>query len=387
MSNAIFNFHDSLLLATTFQSLIFVFLIAVIKKDLHLSDYFLIGFFLAQAAIPVHLLILYGDVFRVVAVEQSPHLFQLFDIAYWIEGPLLLWYTRSLLYIDFKLHLSDILYVFPAVFYIIYSLTTFHSWEVAEQINYIDHYLDLKAPSVPHLLEATRGIIFVCFAVMSLIEVYRARNQVHHRYSNIEKDNFAWLAILIIAFIILRVWILLIVVIAFIEPHLDDDLFDTLGLSGNYLMFLVINVLIFFSITRSAIFAGKLSRLDLHSENEAIDIDPELTERIQRHMDNGKPYLNHYLNLDELANQLSMHPRALSMAIKHNFNTNFYEFINSYRIDESKRLFQDSQYNYRTIIEILSDAGFNSKATFNSIFKKTTGMTPTQYRRSIISSE
>ena len=95
-----------------------------------------------------------------------------------------------------------------------------------------------------------------------------------------------------------------------------------------------------------------------------------------------KPYLSHHLNLDELANQLSMHPRALSVTIKNHFNTNFYEFINSYRIEEAKRIIEDPDQADRTMIDILGEAGFNSKATFNSFFKKIVGMTPTQYKAS-----
>jgi len=98
-------------------------------------------------------------------------------------------------------------------------------------------------------------------------------------------------------------------------------------------------------------------------------------------MQNQKPYLSHFLNLEELAKQLAMHPRALSVAIRQNFKTNFYEFINSYRIDEAKRLLTDEHNSERTILEILGDAGFNSKATFNAFFKKLVGVTPSQYRQ------
>ena len=110
--------------------------------------------------------------------------------------------------------------------------------------------------------------------------------------------------------------------------------------------------------------------------------DPVLRRKIERHMQEQKPFLSHYLNLEGLAKQLSMHPRALSVAIKHNFHTNFYEFINTYRIEEAKQLLEDPENPHRTMIDILGDAGFNSKATFNSFFKKLVGMTPTQYKSS-----
>ena len=383
MSDAIFNFHDTLLLATAFQSFLFVLLIIALKKDLYLSDMFLIGFFLAQTAIPIHLIVVYGEAASEVALAWSPNLFRMFEIAYWIEGPLLLWYTRSLLFKEFRLRKRDCIFLIPALSYLVYLLATFYSWDLAAKTQYILEYRDLKAPSIPHLIEALRESIFVVFGIMCLIEIRHAQQQIHHRYSNIEKIDFVWLASLVAAFILLRAWTLIVVGVAFLQPYLDDAIFNALGLGGNYLMFGIINVLIFFSMTRSAVFAGKISRSSIHSESDDIELDPELTQRIQNHMQLHKPYLSHYLNLDELANQLSMHPRALSVAIKNNFQTNFYEFINSYRIEEAKNMLGDQDNPNRTMIEILGDAGFNSKATFNAIFKKLEGMTPTQYRRSL----
>jgi AraC-like DNA-binding protein len=383
VSDVIFNFHDTLLLATAFQSFLFVLLIIALKKDLHLSDMFLIGFFLAQSAIPIHLIVVYGEVASEVALTWSPDLFRLFEIAYWIEGPLLLWYTRSLLFKEFRLRKRDLVFLIPALAYLIYLLATFYSWDLAAKTQYILEYRELKAPSIPHLIEAVRASIFVIFAIMCLIEVRHAQQQVHHRYSNIEKIDFVWLASLVAAFIVLRAWTLIVVGVAFLQPYLDDSIFNALGLGGNYLMFGIINALIFFSMTRSAVFAGKISRSSIHSENDNVELDPELAQRIQNHMQLHKPFLSHYLNLDELSNQLSMHPRTLSVAIKNNFQTNFYEFINSYRIDEAKEMLEDGNKPNRTMIEILGDSGFNSKATFNAIFKKLVGMTPTQYRRSL----
>lgn len=383
MSEPIFNIHDTLLLATAFQSFSFVLLILIAKRDPHVSDYFLIGFFLAQTIIPIHLLIIYGEQFRFIALELSPNLFRVFEFAYWLQGPLLLWYTRALLYREFSLSRIDPLYLLPALVYLLYSSTTFFSWEDAAKVQYIEQYHQLVAPSLEHGLEAARETVFAFFIVLCLLEIRHAQQQVHHRYSNIEKVEFAWLGWLVIAIAVTRFWSLAVVGLAFLQPDLGVELFDMLGLTGNYLMFAMINVLIFFSLTRTSIFAGKLSRSKLHAETEEIEIDPVLTRKIEQHMQDSKPHLSHLLNLDELAKQLEMHPRALSQAIKQQFNTNFYEFINGYRIEEAKRMLGDPEQPNRTMIEILDEAGFNSKATFNSFFKKLVGMTPTQYKASL----
>lgn len=353
-----------------------------LKRDLHLSDIFLIGFFLAQAAVPMHLLISYGEEFKHIALAHSPNWFRIFDIAYWVEGPLLLWYTRSLLYKEFQLKKIDLLFLAPAVIYITYTLLTFYSWDTPTKILYVQQYGDLAAPSVPPLLEAARELIFVAFSVFCLIEISHAKQQVQHHYSYIEKIDFVWLASLVVTFCILRAWALLVAGLASIKPDLGSNIFNALGLAGNYLMFILINVLIFFSMTRPAVITGKISKKHIHTNNDEVDADPVLAARIQSHMAERKPYLSHYLNLEELAKQLGLHPRSLSVAIKNNFNTNFYEFINSYRIKEAMRLIEDPENPHRTMIEVHGEAGFNSKATFNAIFKKVVGMTPTQYKKS-----
>jgi len=381
VSEAIFNFHDTLLLATAFQSLLFVVLMSVGNRDPHLSDYFLVGFFIAQIAIPIHLLISYGEEFRLIALEFSPNLFRIFDFAYWLEGPLLLWYTRSLLFKDFALKRRDVLLLAPAILYLLFTVVTFYSWDDAAKVQYIQDYQTLIAPSLPHALEALREVLFVAFGVLCLREILHAQQQIHQRYSDIPKNDIVWLGLLVVAFMVLRVWTLLVVGLAFLQPDLGSDVFNTMGLVGNYFMFIMISTLIYFSLTRSSLFAGKIDKSHVHVGNEDIKVDPELTHKIEQHMQNQKPYLSHFLNLEELAKQLAMHPRALSVAIRQNFKTNFYEFINSYRIDEAKRLLTDEHNSERTILEILGDAGFNSKATFNAFFKKLVGVTPSQYRQ------
>jgi AraC-like DNA-binding protein len=59
---------------------------------------------------------------------------------------------------------------------------------------------------------------------------------------------------------------------------------------------------------------------------------------------------------------------------------NLYTFVNEYRVKEVIERFSDPKYNNYTILAIAFDAGFNSKTTFNSIFKNHTGLTPSEFR-------
>jgi len=55
--------------------------------------------------------------------------------------------------------------------------------------------------------------------------------------------------------------------------------------------------------------------------------------------------------------------------------------VNGYRIDEAKKLLSDPAHNSEKIISVLYDCGFNSKSVFNTVFKKNTGLTPSEFRR------
>lgn len=380
MSDYIFNFHDTVLLATAFQSLLFILLILLVKHERHISDLFLIGFFFAQISITVHILVNYSAEIRFLSLRESPNLLHIFDIAYWLEGPLLLWYTRSILYKNFSITKNDAWYLLPTLIYFIYISLVFYAVGDAEKIEYLTIESAATAPSIHHGVEALRECLRVVFGILCLIDIRRARSDLRDRFSNIEKIDIGWLSILVVAFTTVRVWILFVVLAALVFPSLGESIFNTMGLAGNYLTFALITSLMFLSLQRSSIFDGHMTEDDAVVEPEDQDIDPELAKRIENHMIIEKPYLMHLLNLEQLASQLSMHPRALSVAIKRHFKTNFYEFVNSYRIDEAKSILSNPEQKHKTMIEISGECGFNSKATYNSFFKKLVGATPTQYR-------
>ena len=71
---------------------------------------------------------------------------------------------------------------------------------------------------------------------------------------------------------------------------------------------------------------------------------------------------------------------AGSVINKH-FGTNFFEFVNSYRVEEAKQLLTDPAHSYKTILDILLESCFNSKSAFHRFFKRLAGMPPSEYRK------
>jgi len=108
-------------------------------------------------------------------------------------------------------------------------------------------------------------------------------------------------------------------------------------------------------------------------------VNNELWQKLQSYMTVNKPYLEEGLTLTGLAQNLSMTRNQLSAMINNKTGENFYQFINTYRVEEVKRNLSDPAKKNYTILAMAYDAGFPSKSSFHSIFKKYTGLTPSEY--------
>jgi AraC-like DNA-binding protein len=100
-------------------------------------------------------------------------------------------------------------------------------------------------------------------------------------------------------------------------------------------------------------------------------------------METEKPYLNSDLTLRDLAEKLSLSTHNLSEILNTRLNQNFYDFINRFRVEEVKRRLADNESEKYSLLAVAFDSGFNSKAGFNTVFKKQTGTTPSQYRKQL----
>jgi len=109
----------------------------------------------------------------------------------------------------------------------------------------------------------------------------------------------------------------------------------------------------------------------------------EYVVRLIEIMEKNKPYLNSELTLGGLAELISIPPHNLSEVINTQLNQSFFDFINGYRVNKVKFDLADPSKNNLTLLAIAMDAGFNSKSSFNTIFKKHTGLTPSGYKKSL----
>ncbi len=98
------------------------------------------------------------------------------------------------------------------------------------------------------------------------------------------------------------------------------------------------------------------------------------------YMNRNELHKDHSISLGKLAKNLSMTPHALSQVINEQLSSNFNDFINSYRVEEAKKMLVDPERKDFTIASIAYDSGFNTLSAFNVAFKKFTGVTPSQFR-------
>lgn len=243
---------------------------------------------------------------------------------------------------------------------------------------------------------ATRIFAFCFNALFIILAVrlfHRYKRFLKTNFSNIDKLSFNWMRFLAFGLIILLSGAFILVVFREVFSF-SISLYSIFAA----IILLFVNVLGFRGIKHSTIFNQTIipynqaqiekqpatNKEDASSsyanyglkQQDAISLSKEL----QSYMEDEKPYTNMDLTLKDLASALNTYPHYVTQVLNTVFNQNFYDFINTYRVDEAKKRLVDSQFKNLTILAIAYDCGFNSKSTFNRIFKQKTGFTPSEYR-------
>lgn len=153
------------------------------------------------------------------------------------------------------------------------------------------------------------------------------------------------------------------------------------------LVMLFVNIMVFKSLLQPSVLSPikteELYQLDRQeiSRVQTYQTHQASINRLEQLMVDRQPYLDPQLSVQDLAAQLDISPRLLSEIVNQYFGQNFAEFINSYRLSEAEKRFQESQDPKETILEVMYAVGFNSKSSFNTLFKERTGLTPSAYKK------
>jgi AraC-like DNA-binding protein len=381
-----FSLSDILFIIVIFQLLFMAFFLFTHKKAGRISNSLLGALFLA---ICLNL----ADNFLLI----KRFYFSYPSLALWsvwmllLFGPLLYLYTKSVLFRDYSLSARRWLHFFP---FITLTLVTEIGWQLEPRpakLSILDHIYIRHIPAYQYW---DTGFIFLHFFVyiaFSLRLIRKFRQRLGDRFSDLQRLNISWLSSTLLFF-----------TIAMIVAALNG--FMELTPLANYfyfvftiillILFVYINVVILKAMQRPALFAGmKEEDRPAKGENPPAKgarkyagsvLTPEeskgLLDRLQHHMQTTKPYLEPELTLEELSARLSLRPKILSQVINENTGQNFFDFINRYRIGEAKRMLTDPTDKKITVQEVLYVVGFNSKSSFNTLFKKYTGVTPSEFK-------
>lgn len=107
-----------------------------------------------------------------------------------------------------------------------------------------------------------------------------------------------------------------------------------------------------------------------------------LKSQVLQKMQDEKPFLDPELNLPKLAQHLNLSVHEMSELVNEGFGENFAQFVNRYRVEESKHLLRSPKHAHLSMVGIAYEAGFNSKTAFNTSFKKMTGVSPSEFQKS-----
>jgi len=307
-------------------------------------------------------------------IESCPFLFLVGTPFFFLVGPSFYFYVRSLAFSDFRLRKKHFFHALP--FVLCNALFAFEFYFLPVKLK-----LGLYSGTVP--FPAGYWIVYNVVVFVHLFAYFLAdlrilkhyRSEIREQYSSITRINLSWLTFILYAFII--AW--LTSVAQFLSRNYFSKFSEELQLMNFLAFFFFFNYIFYKGLSRPEIFAGVEEKQKYLSSKLTDEEAQKYLSKLSSCMEADKPYLNPDLTLKDLAEQLTIPARYLSQIINDKMNQSFYDYISVHRIKEAKKILSEDSVD-KTVLEVLYEVGFNSKSSFNTAFKKFTGVTPTHFR-------
>ena len=348
--------HDVVGILIIYQSLVFlIFLIASAKA----KPAFRYILELIYATISCHFLyILIENHF----LTEPLMLGFFFGLTY---GPLFFLYTLSLIVSELKIKTIISHFTLPTISFL--ALIIIHSFSLSQWL--IEANVLLSIVVTVHIS---------LYLIFSLLKIKSYKKQLSNLRSSIDSISLRWLSLIIVLMLAAIFCAMLQSILVNIIP-----MFDSLFISLTFVLVLtIVNCLYYLGLRQVSRFSGIPQELSSGSRDGKFTMDSKEVEDLglllSKYMVKNEPYKEFELSLDDLAKAINLTSRKLSYVINSNFNLNFFEFVNGYRIEEAKRLLKNENLSIK---EVMYDCGFSNKSTFNSFFKKLTGLTPSEFRK------
>lgn len=300
-------------------------------------------------------------------------------------GPVIYFYTKSLLNPSFKIDKEYRLHFIPALLYLAYSLVVFITDKLILDEFYF--YADGRDKDLANWYQTAGVISMSYYLILSLKHYSTYKKLVFDKVSFAESILFQWIQNFLIAFLSI---IILRVLLFFLNPEWGE-------FGSQFWHYIVFSFVVFYISINGYANAVKMSFFnDVNSENVNVFSELEIDDKPKQETINQKEldlwkekilqlikvdkiYENPKLTLSDVSKCLETNPKTISNSINSGFEMNFNDFINHYRIEAVKEKLKKGAHKKSTLLGIAFDCGFNSKATFNRAFKKITSESPKDY--------
>ncbi|MBF7090319.1 AraC family transcriptional regulator [Flavobacterium sp. ALJ2] len=364
-----------------FISLFLAFFLVTVKTNHKISNY-LFATFLLLTAIDTS-----QTLFNLM-VDGPSNFGMLRGLFAFLQIPVFYLYVLSVCYSDFKLKPKYILHLLPFLIANAILIPRFYAVDDASKINFIKNYQNMVEIQFNHILIHVQLIVYIIAVFMVL---RKAKKLYLENYAGTSISSYNWLFQFTVVLTILYSVALLKNIFKFSDyPYISEWI--KIGLLV-FQLFIICWYLLK-ALNNPSLFRNIDSRLKLVSDivleeknkKQLVVSEKEYNEdllKLQQYMDEEKPFLDPSLTIQDISKGIAIPVRDLSLLINHKLDQHFYDFINTYRIESAMDILKDVTKSKVTVLEILYDVGFNSKSSFNTAFKKHTGFTPTDYRKTL----
>ena len=371
MKEHLFNLHD-----------VFLFISMAVCLLLSLFQWLLIehgrersllaAFLLSLALSSVSVLFLWNTQVLPPAWFADGLLPYLLTLSLLAHGPLLYLYIRSLTRKTVPLSVRDCWHLLPLLLVWLPMI----GYGVGADAMRMDDGTDTPPWVITRLWDFIK-IQPVFYAGWCLWLVVRYQKALRQEYSHYSRRELVWLFLLAGGFMANWVWTL---AVHWIAKYASIALADQLGIVDNYVTFVLLNALFIYSLVyaQSMLVTQHDTTEKPHTEE---DLDEQAVNKVRQAMEVDRLYLEQNVNIEGFASRINLPVRTVSAVINKHFNSNFFEFINGYRVEAAKNMLSDPACDHQTILDILLAAGFNSKSAFHRFFSRLVGMSPSEFRK------
>ncbi len=318
--------------------------------------------------------------------QRYPHLFGFLDTFTLCFFPLTYVYIRTYLYTDARQFNKYWMHFIPVVLYLI----GFMPFLVLDAKSKVEIIVGSK-PFWMQLVEMVFNMVIIVqgifYTILSLRKLYHFEYFREARLTRYQMASIKWLRVFLIVNILL--WTIgtagALFEIFWIKIQFDLFSLFYLGLT------LLTLVLIGFTIQRPEFFSEeediakvmtskKLNRISEALSEEMVPLDE--SKLLVNYIEDSKTYLKPDLKIKDLAHATGLTIKRISEILNNDLKKSFSDLVNEYRMQTAIRLIEEGFHKKHTLPHLAEEAGFNSKTTFNRIFKNYTGQTPTDYIKS-----